>query len=36
VGIAWPVGIDLHASERDSSAPLLKDIEGSLPFVFRA
>jgi dTDP-4-dehydrorhamnose 3,5-epimerase len=34
VAIAWPEGIDLKPSERDSKAPLLKDIEAALPFVY--
>jgi dTDP-4-dehydrorhamnose 3,5-epimerase len=33
VGIEWP-DVELIASERDSSAPLLNDIEGELPFVY--
>jgi len=31
VGVEWPE-IDLFPSERDSTAPLLRDIEGELPF----
>jgi len=34
VAIAWPSGIELKASERDSNAPLLRDVEHELPFVF--
>jgi dTDP-4-dehydrorhamnose 3,5-epimerase len=34
VAIDWPSGIELKASERDSSAPLLREIEHELPFVF--
>ena len=33
VGIEWP-DLDLIASERDSSAPKLGEIEGTLPFSF--
>jgi dTDP-4-dehydrorhamnose 3,5-epimerase len=36
VAIAWPGGIDLKPSERDASAPLLKEIEAELPFVYEA
>jgi dTDP-4-dehydrorhamnose 3,5-epimerase len=35
VAIAWPEGIDLKPSERDSNAPLLKDIQAELPFRYR-
>ena len=35
VGIEWPVPADeLKPSERDSNAPLLKEVSGELPFVF--
>jgi dTDP-4-dehydrorhamnose 3,5-epimerase len=34
VAIAWPEGIELSASERDSTAPLLREIEDQLPFVY--
>jgi dTDP-4-dehydrorhamnose 3,5-epimerase len=34
VAIAWPEGIDLQPSERDANAPLLKEIEAELPFVY--
>jgi dTDP-4-dehydrorhamnose 3,5-epimerase len=34
VAIAWPEGIDLKPSKRDANAPLLKDIEAELPFVY--
>ncbi len=32
VAIEWPQGLELLASARDRSAPLLKEIEASLPF----
>jgi dTDP-4-dehydrorhamnose 3,5-epimerase len=32
VAIAWPKGIDLEASPRDATAPLLMEIEAELPF----
>ena len=34
VAIAWPEGIDLQPSQRDAGAPLLKDVEAELPFVY--
>jgi dTDP-4-dehydrorhamnose 3,5-epimerase len=34
VGIAWPEGLELMASERDSRAPALADIADSLPFQY--
>ncbi len=36
LAIAWPEGIELRPSERDANAPLLKDVEAELPFVYRA
>jgi dTDP-4-dehydrorhamnose 3,5-epimerase len=36
VGIEWPAGVELIASERDRSAPRLEQIQASLPFVYRA
>jgi dTDP-4-dehydrorhamnose 3,5-epimerase len=33
VGIEWP-DVELVPSERDANAPLLKDLEGELPFVY--
>ena len=36
VGIAWPEDIELIPSERDRSAPHLRQIEASLPFVYAA
>ena len=35
VGIAWPDGVVLSASARDSSAPALAAIADSLPFEYR-
>jgi dTDP-4-dehydrorhamnose 3,5-epimerase len=35
VAIAWPAGVELSASERDSQAPPLAAIAGSLPFEYR-
>jgi dTDP-4-dehydrorhamnose 3,5-epimerase len=32
VGIAWPAGIELAASQRDATAPRLRDIADELPF----
>ena len=32
VGIAWPPGLELLPSERDASAPLLREVEPELPF----
>ena len=34
VGIDWPTGLDLQPSARDASAPLLREIERELPFVY--
>jgi dTDP-4-dehydrorhamnose 3,5-epimerase len=34
VGIAWPADLDLQASERDRSAPRLREIAGELPFEY--
>jgi dTDP-4-dehydrorhamnose 3,5-epimerase len=34
VAIVWPAGIVLVPSKRDASAPLLRDIEEELPFVY--
>ena len=36
VGIAWPEGVELMASERDQNAPRLAEITDSLPFVYTA
>jgi dTDP-4-dehydrorhamnose 3,5-epimerase len=35
VSIAWPADIELVPSQRDASAPLLRDIEDELPFVYK-
>jgi dTDP-4-dehydrorhamnose 3,5-epimerase len=35
IGIEWP-DLELSPSERDAGAPLLRDVEGELPFVFEA
>ncbi|NLT05820.1 MAG: dTDP-4-dehydrorhamnose 3,5-epimerase [Solirubrobacterales bacterium] len=32
VGIAWPEGLELHPSPRDTAAPTLAEIAGELPF----
>jgi dTDP-4-dehydrorhamnose 3,5-epimerase len=34
VAIAWPKDIELAPSQRDANAPLLRDIESELPFVY--
>jgi dTDP-4-dehydrorhamnose 3,5-epimerase len=34
VAIAWPKDIELIPSQRDANAPLLRDIESELPFVY--
>jgi dTDP-4-dehydrorhamnose 3,5-epimerase len=34
VGIEWPTGLELIASERDREAPSLQQIEAALPFVY--
>jgi len=34
VGIAWPDGLELTASARDATAPLLAEIAASLPFEY--
>jgi dTDP-4-dehydrorhamnose 3,5-epimerase len=36
VAITWPADLELVASERDQSAPLLKEIADSLPFEYPA
>jgi len=35
IGIEWP-DVELMPSERDATAPRLRDVEGDLPFVYRA
>lgn len=34
VGIEWPAGLELTASERDAAAPLLREVADELPFVY--
>jgi dTDP-4-dehydrorhamnose 3,5-epimerase len=34
VGIRWPEGVELIPSERDANAPLLRDVQDELPFVY--
>lgn len=34
VAIEWPAGLELAPSDRDAIAPLLRDVEPELPFVF--
>ena len=36
VGISWPQGIELKPSQRDASAPLLREVQDELPFVYSA
>jgi dTDP-4-dehydrorhamnose 3,5-epimerase len=36
VGIAWPAGFELIPSQRDATAPLLREVADELPFVYRA
>ncbi len=36
VGIAWPAGLELIPSQRDATAPLLREVADELPFVYRA
>jgi dTDP-4-dehydrorhamnose 3,5-epimerase len=36
IGIRWPEGIELTASERDANAPLLREIESELSFIYEA
>jgi dTDP-4-dehydrorhamnose 3,5-epimerase len=35
VAIAWPKDVELVPSQRDANAPLLRDIERELPFVYK-
>jgi dTDP-4-dehydrorhamnose 3,5-epimerase len=35
VGIEWPPSLDLIPSQRDASAPLLREIADELPFVYQ-
>jgi dTDP-4-dehydrorhamnose 3,5-epimerase len=34
VGIEWPAGLELKPSERDASAPALREVEDDLPFAY--
>jgi dTDP-4-dehydrorhamnose 3,5-epimerase len=34
IGISWPQGIEIVTSEKDSVAPLLREIADELPFVY--
>ena len=34
VGIEWPEGLELKPSQRDATAPLLRDVQDELPFVY--
>jgi dTDP-4-dehydrorhamnose 3,5-epimerase len=36
VGIEWPDGLQLQPSQRDANAPLLRELEDELPFVYAA
>jgi dTDP-4-dehydrorhamnose 3,5-epimerase len=36
VGIEWPQGLELKPSQRDATAPLLRDVQDELPFVYEA
>ena len=36
VGIEWPPGLDMKVSDRDASAPLLRDIKDELPYEYAA
>jgi dTDP-4-dehydrorhamnose 3,5-epimerase len=36
VAIAWPEDVDLRPSKRDASAPLLRDVEAEVPFVYES
>jgi dTDP-4-dehydrorhamnose 3,5-epimerase len=36
VGIQWPEGLELKPSQRDATAPLLRDVKDELPFVYEA
>jgi dTDP-4-dehydrorhamnose 3,5-epimerase len=35
VGIQWPAGLELIPSERDATAPLLKEVADEVPFSYR-
>ncbi len=34
VGVAWPSDVELQVSERDATAPLLRDVAADLPFEY--
>ena len=36
IGIQWPTGLELTPSERDASAPLLREVAEGLPFEYRS
>ncbi len=36
VAVRWPEGLELHVSERDRSAPLLREVAAELPFAYAA
>jgi dTDP-4-dehydrorhamnose 3,5-epimerase len=36
VGIQWPAGLELTPSQRDATAPLLREVADGLPFVYRS
>ena len=36
IGIAWPDGLELIPSQRDATAPLLREVAGELPFVYHS
>ncbi len=36
VGIEWPEELELEPSQRDANAPLLRDVQDELPFVYAA
>jgi dTDP-4-dehydrorhamnose 3,5-epimerase len=36
VAIAWPEGLDLKPSTRDGKAPLLREVEAELPFIYQS
>lgn len=36
VGIEWPAGLELIPSQRDATAPLLREVADELPFVYKS
>jgi dTDP-4-dehydrorhamnose 3,5-epimerase len=36
IGIEWPAGLELMPSDRDATAPLLREVADELPFEYRA